>query len=215
MAIGQESVVAVGALDKLLAQALASIIREKLGDKTYQKIESRLQERYGLAVLDAIKEFHTLDATLREFFGPGADAVEDDFLNRLISFQSPTKGRRWVTIENQDLSNLILESYGEKEKRLILETAFNQPGVIQDILEACNIPKSSGYRLINELVEDGLLTEEGHAETSDGKRVTKYTTLFEKTKIDIESGKLTVQVLLKENVLIESNIVRVLLRRGK
>jgi DNA-binding IclR family transcriptional regulator len=36
------------------------------------------------------------------------------------------------------------------------------------------IPKSSGYRLINQLVEDGLLTEEGNAETSDGKKVSKY-----------------------------------------
>src|SRR5574341_2358758 len=49
----------VNALDKLLAEALASVIKEKLGVKTYQKIEERLQQRYSLDVISAIKEFHT------------------------------------------------------------------------------------------------------------------------------------------------------------
>jgi hypothetical protein len=32
---------------------------------------------------------------------------------------------------------------------------------------------TSGYRMINQLVEDALLTEEGYAETSDGKKERK------------------------------------------
>jgi hypothetical protein len=48
---------------------------------------------------------------------------------------------------------------------------------------------TSGYRMINQLVEDGLLTEEGYAETSDGKKVSKYTALFEKVKIEIEAKR--------------------------
>jgi hypothetical protein len=201
------------ALDRLLAQALASIIREKLGSKTVEKIEARLQQRYNLTLIDSIKDFYTLDATLREFFGAGADGIEEDFKDRLISFSTSTKGRHWISIENKDLAQLILESYGDREKRLILETAYREPGVILDILDKCNIPKSSGYRLINQIVEDGLLTEEGYAETSDGKKVSKYTSLFEKTRIEIDAVKgLVVEVLLKENILNESQIVRILLR---
>jgi hypothetical protein len=61
-------------------------------------------------------------------------------------------------------------------------------------------------------VEDGLLTEEGYAETSEGKKVSKYTALFEKIKIEIDTKGLNVQVLLKENILNESRIIRILLR---
>ncbi len=209
-----QSVVSVAALDKLLAQSLVAIIKKQLGTSTYQKVEARLKERYGLDLIDSIKDFYTLDATLREFFGAGADRLEEDFLNHLVSLQSGTKGRQWLTIENQDLARLILESYGNSEKRLILDAAFNKPNVILEILDACNIPRSSGYRIINELVEDGLLTEEGYAETSDGKKVSKYTSLFEKVKIEIGKENIVVEVMLKENILNESNVIKIL-RRGK
>jgi hypothetical protein len=213
------------ALDRLLGQSLESMIREKLGQKTCEKIEARLRERYNLDMAESINDFYTLDATLREFFSSGADAIEEDFANQLISINTPAKGRHWISIENRELAELILATYGDKDKRIILEVAFTKPSVILDILEATRIPKSSGYRLINQLVENGLLTEQGYAESSDGKKVNKYTALFEKVNIEIDTTGLiftantplpslpTVEVLLKENILNESQIIRVLLRK--
>ena len=202
----------VGALDKLLSQALESTIKEKLGQQALKKIEQRLHERYGLSVSDAIKDFHIFDATLREFFGTGADTMEEDFKEHLVSLNTSIKGRTWLTIESQDLVNLILESYGNLEKRLILNTALKFPNVILEILEKCKIPKSSGYRIISELVENGLLTEEGSAKTSDGKTVSKYTALFEKVKIEIGGEDVFAQVLLKEHILEESSIFKILIK---
>ncbi|RPJ31197.1 MAG: hypothetical protein EHM25_00465 [Nitrosopumilales archaeon] len=215
------------ALDRLLGQTLESMIREKLGQKTCEKIEVRLRQRYNLDLAASISDFYTLDATLREFFSSGADAIEEDFANNLISINTSTKGRRWILIENSELAELILSTYGDKDKRIILEVAFTNPSVILDILEATRIPKSTGYRLINQLVENGLLTEQGYAESSDGKKVNKYTALFERIKIEIDTSGLiftsgiplpsfpVVEVLLKENILNESQIIRVLLREKK
>jgi len=202
----------MGALDKLLSQALESIIKKKLGEPVLKKVEHRLQERYGMTITDAIMDFHIFDATLREFFGTGADTMEEDFKEQLVSLNTSSKGRQWMTLENQELVDLILDSYGSKEKRMILNTALKFPNVTLEILEQCNIPKSSGYRIISELVEDGLLTEEGYAKTSDGKTVSKYTALFEKVKIEIEGNEIQVQVLLKEHILEESNIFKILIR---
>ncbi|MGI0082821.1 MAG: transcriptional regulator [Nitrosopumilaceae archaeon] len=199
----------MNALDKLLAEALASVIKVKLGAKTYQKVEDRLRERYGLTVVEAIKDFHTLDATLREFFGAGADNLERDFLDHLVSLDTK-KGQPWVTIENPDLARLILESYGNREKKMILDAALKKPNVILEILEDCKIPKSSGYRIINELVEDGLLAEEGYT-TAEGRKVSLYTALFKNANIDIQNGNLVVKVMLKENILHESYLVKILL----
>lgn len=201
----------VNMLDRLLAQALASIIKEKFGSKTYQKIETRLLERYNLSVLDAVRDFQKLDATLREFFGPGADAMEKDFLEHLISLDTSKRGKPWIVVENQDLTHLILQSFGDKEKKLILDTAFSKPGVILDILDKCDIPKSSGYRIINELVNDGLLAEKGFTTTADGKKVGLYTSLFENIRIDIMEGKVTVRIQLREDILKESYLLKILL----
>lgn len=215
------------ALDRLLGQTLESMIREKLGQKTCEKIEVRLRQRYNLDLAASISDFYTLDATLREFFSSGADAIEEDFANNLISINTSAKGRRWILIENSELAELILSTYGDKDKRIILEVAFTNPSVILDILEATRIPKSTGYRLINQLVENGLLTEQGYAESSDGKKVNKYTALLERIKIEIDTSGLiftsgiplpsfpVVEVLLKENILNESQIIRVLLREKK
>ena len=204
----------VSALDKLLAQSLASIIKTKLGEKTYQKVEDRLAERYNSSVVESIKNFHQLDATLREFFGPGADALEKDFLEHLVSLDNRKKGESWVTIENQELSRLILETYGDREKKMILDAALKKPNPVLEILENCEIPKSTGYRLINELVTDGLLTEEGHTTTSDGKKVSLYTALFENIKIDIAEGTVVIKVMLKEHILQSSYLVKILLEQS-
>src|ERR1044072_10018295 len=139
------------ALDRLLGQALESMIREKLGQKTCEKIEARLRQRYNLDLAASINDFYTLDATLQEFFSSGADAIEEDFANRLISINTPSKGRHWLSIANEDLAELIVATYGDKDKRIILEVAFTKPSAILDILETARIPKSSGYRLINQL----------------------------------------------------------------
>ena len=203
----------VSALDKLLAQSLASIIKAKLGEKTYQKVEDRLAERYHSSVVESIKNFHQLDATLREFFGPGADALEKDFLEHLVSLDTRKKGESWVSIENQGLARLILETYGDREKKLILDAALKKPNPVLEILEDCKIPKSTGYRLINELVTDGLLTEEGHTTTSDGKKVALYTALFENIKIDITEGTVVIKVMLKEHILQTSYLVKILLEQ--
>jgi predicted transcriptional regulator len=208
-----QDVSTVSALDKLLAQTLASIIKAKLGEKTYQKIEDRLAERYKSSVVESIKNFHQLDATLREFFGPGADSLEKDFLEHLVSLDTRKKGESWITIENQELARLILETYGDREKRLILDAALKKPNPVLEILEDCKIPKSTGYRLINELVTDGLLTEEGHTTTSDGKKVALYTALFENIKIDITEGAVVIKVTLKERILQSSYLVKILLEQ--
>jgi predicted transcriptional regulator len=200
----------MNALDKLLADVLTSVIKKKLGEKTYEKIEGRLRDRYKVTPPEAVRDFQKLDATLREFFGPGADAMEKDFLDNIISLDTTKTDRPWLVIESDELAQLILESYGNKEKKQILDVAFKKPDVILDILERCNIPKSTGYRIINELVDDGLLTESGYGTTDDGKKVSIYTSLFENVKIEIMQGKIAIRVQLKEEVLHESFLVRIL-----
>ena len=200
----------MSALDKLFAQTVASVIRKNLGEKTYLTIEKRLKERWDITVVDAIRDFNKFDAILREIFGAGADAIEYDILHKIFSLQSSRKGSSLISIENHELSNAVLETYGNSEKRMILNSAFKKPAPILDILENCDIPKSTGYRVIGEMLNDGFLTESGLSTTSDGKKVSRYTSLFSEVKIDIRLEELVVEVVLKDELLTESKLVKVL-----
>jgi len=201
----------MSALDYLLAKSLSLMIIDKLGKKSFQKIEKRLKERYGISIIEAIGDFQKMDATLREFFGPAADDMEKDFLNNFISFENNTKQEKsWIVIEDQNLANLILESFGNSEKKLILDSSLKQPNVILDILDSCNMPKSSGYRIIKDLIKDGLLTKKGYATTQDGKRVNKYTSIFKNIKIEIQEGKTLIKVQLDRDLMRESFLLKVI-----
>lgn len=200
----------MNALDRLFAQTVASIIKKRLGEKTYLAIEKRLAERWNITIVEAIQDFTKFDAVLREIFGPGADALESDILRKIFSLESSKKGISFISIEDPDLAKAILETYGNPEKRIILNSAYRKPAPILDILDSCEIPKSTGYRLIGELLNDGFLTESGFATTSDGKKVNKYTSPFSEIKIDIKLEVLNVDVVLKEEVVTESNLVKVI-----
>lgn len=201
----------MSALDYLLAESLSSMIIKKLGKKSFQKIENRLKERYDISVIEAIRDFQKMDATLREFFGPAADNMEKDFLNNFISVGKSTKqGKSWIRIEDQNIANLILESFGNSDKRLILDSSLKQPGVILDILSSCNMPKSSGYRIIKNLIKDGLLTRKGYTTTQDGKKVNKYTSIFKNIKIEIQDGKTIIKVQLDNDLMKKSFLLKVI-----
>jgi predicted transcriptional regulator len=186
-------------LDRLLAKSLDSTIRENLGDRTVQKIEERLFEKYGISLTQAIEQFQKLDAVLREFFGAGADGLEQRFLKDVCEIKV-SNDEVWAYIENQNLTKIILESFGDDDKKKILGSINDEPMLISQIIETCNIPQTSGYRKINSLIDAGLLIPSGYTITSDGKRVTKYKSVFDNIKIDIIRNKITVALHLQKGL---------------
>jgi hypothetical protein len=150
-----------------------------------------------------------MDATLREFFGAGADEIEKDFLNDFVSLDSSKSEQGWITIQDPKITRLILESFGDPDKKIILDSSMTQANVILDILNSCKIPKSSGYRMVKELLNAGLLAEKGFTTTRDGKKISKYTSLFKRIRIDIQGEEISVQVQLNAGFLRESYLLKV------
>ena len=189
----------MGGLDRLIAKSLDTTIRENLGDKTVQKIGERLFEKYGISLTQSLEQFQKLDAVLREFFGAGADGLEQRFLKDVCEIEVKD-GEVWAHIENQELTKIILESFGDDDKKKILGSLNDESMLISQIIETCNIPQTSGYRKINSLIDGGMLVPSGHTITSDGKRVTKYKAIFDNIKIDIVKNRVTVALHLKKGL---------------
>ena len=193
-------------LDRLLAKSLDTIIRKNLGEKTIKKIEDRLFERYGISLTQSIEQFQKLDAVLREFFGAGADGLEQRFIENVCDLKV-ANGENWILIDDQTLTKIILESFGDDDKKRILSMLNDDALIISQIIDKCNIPQTSGYRKINALIDDGLLIPSGNIVTPDGKRVSKYRSIFDNIKIEIVKNKVTVTLHLAKDDYLTSTVL--------
>ena len=183
-------------LDTLISKSLEGIIKDNLGQQTFEKIEQRIFEKHGMPLSQAVQDFGKLDSVLTEFFGNGAYGIEKQILDKIVTMtKTSNEEKKWFTIEDPILTKLILESFGDDDKKNILNAVIDEPRIISDILEISNIPQTSGYRKINTLIQNGMLIPNGSALTHDGKKVTKYKSIFENIKIEIEKNRVTVKVL--------------------
>ena len=196
-------------LDILLVPSLRKSIEENLGKETLNKIEQRLMERHGLGLVQAIKNFNKFDSVLREFFGAGADGLEEKFLKNIVDIEKTKRSdSNWIHIKDPELSKTFLESFADSDKKAIIGSVMNTPLIVAKILESCNIPQTSGYRKINLLINSGLLVSNGFELSSDGKKVKKYETIFDNVKMDIVKNNVAVKIQLKKNLLNESSILQ-------
>lgn len=194
-----------------MAPTLRKSIEDNLGKSTLNKIEQRLMERHGLGLVQAIKDFHKFDGVLREFFGAGADGLETKFLQNIIDLKQQKKADdNWIVIKDQELSKLFLTSFADEDKKAIIGTVLNDSLIIADILDKCNVPQTSGYRKINQLIESGLLVSNGYAISTDGKKIKKYESIFDNVQMDIEKNSIVVKVQLKKTSVQESAILQII-----
>ncbi|MGY5148178.1 MAG: transcriptional regulator [Candidatus Nitrosopumilus sp. bin_7KS] len=196
-------------LDNLLVPSLRKSIEENLGKDTLNKIEERLMERHGLGLVQAIKNFHKFDSVLREFFGAGADGLEQKFLQKIVQVEkSKEKDSNWIQIKDPELSRIFLESFADQDKKAILGSVMDTSLIIAKILETCSIPQTSGYRKINYLINNGLLISNGFELAHDGKKIKTYETIFDNVKVDIIKNDIAVKVQLKKTLISDSDILQ-------
>ena len=193
--------------DSLIGKSLVHIIRKNLGQSTLEKIENRVYEKFGTNLTQVSNDFPKLDLILREFFGDGAKGMERQLLQHIISVQlDKIEKKEWIAIEDSHINRIILEAIGDDDKKNILNAVLDKPRIISEILEMCKIPQTSGYRKVNNLIQNGLLIINGHELTDDGRTINKYQPVFDNIQIHVEKNKVVVQVLLTKEYLDKSSI---------
>ena len=197
-------------IDNLLVPSLRKQIEENLGAEKLEKIEQRLIERHGMNMVQAIKDFHKLDSVLREFFGASADEIEKKSLLNVIELEKTKKKGGWITIQDQELTKIFLQTFGDEDKKVILGTVLDKSLIVADILKESKIPQTSGYRKINSMISDGILISNGFELSSDNKKIKKYETVFENIQMDIQENGMIVKLQLKKDLLTNSAILQII-----
>ena len=195
-------------IDQLFAAALEEIIQANLGKTTFQSIQNRLFEKYGMSITESIKDFEKLHSVLTEFFGNGAKGLEKKFLDNICSIKSSKdEVESRFTILNPSINQSIIKAFSDDEMSRILNASIGEPWTISEILERLDIPKTSGYRKINLLIKEGLLIKVGQEFTENRRTIDKYKSLFDNVNIDF-NNKVTISVQFTPEVVSNSSILQ-------
>lgn len=106
--------------------------------------------------------------------------------------------QKWIVIKDKSLILLILQSYADPDKKMILD-ATEHPKTILDIIDECKLPQTSTYRKINSLIRNGLLIPDGQISMRHGKNVITYAALFQNVEINIIKNDVQVRAKIAED----------------
>jgi transposase-like protein len=102
----------------------------------------------------------------------------------------------WMIINHKNTVYRIMRSYGDDLKRQVLMCIAETAMTIPQIVDKTNLPTSSIYREVDELISDGLLLRVGHDKTTR-KSATLFLALIQNMKVEIDGNKIS--VLIKTN----------------
>ena len=93
---------------------------------------------------------------------------------------------------------IILGSYADEQKRLILKSVVYESHTFSELLKICKIPLVSFYRKVSSLIQEGLIVKNSFVITQNGRKI-KYKAVFENLRIDIDGNRITVKGKLNKH----------------
>ena len=104
---------------------------------------------------------------------------------------------------------MILETFGEIEARKIILCLLENEYTIPQILKESKVPKTSGYRKIENLILNGLIIETGKV-LSESKKISKLQCVFQEIKMDVKKGKISVNGVMDKKIFEKSTSMKFL-----
>ena len=211
-------------MDSLLAQMVKKSLEVELGQQVIKKIESRLSEKFGSDLYDAVLNFQKIDLILREFYGKGADGLEKKILKNLFAVHVPKQNKKdedhssMVILKDQSISETILNVIGDYDVRKILNILSKNKEkqnidsmTKQEIIEATDMSQTAGYAKIDSMIKCGLLEIKEYGESKiDKRRVARYQTSFKSLNINVTtSGNVNVDLHVDDETIKKSTILSV------
>ncbi len=129
-----------------------------------------------------------------------------NFVYKIIKIKK-RDNKYYVTIVNTSMADLILELFSESETRKIISNLLENEYTIPQILKESKVPKTSGYRKIENLILNGIIIESGKV-LSKSKKISKLQCVFQEIKLDIKKEKITITVIVSEKMFEKSTSMK-------
>jgi len=194
-------------IDRLISTSLSHVIKKKLNSDERKNIERKLFLEHGMSIKLSIEHFHKFDEALKNISSIDKKKFENECINEIIKIKKIDEDYS-VKIIDQKLIDLILELCGDSETRKILGCLFDNDLTIPQILNESKVPKTSGYRKIENLIINGLILESGRV-LSESKRISKYKCVFDEIKIGMKKNNITVQGVINKKIFDKSTSINI------
>ncbi|TAK15889.1 MAG: transcriptional regulator [Nitrosarchaeum sp.] len=194
-------------IDRLISTSLSHVIKKKLNSDERKNIERKLFLEHGMSIKLSIEHFHKFDEILKKISSIDKKKFENECINEIIKIKKIDKNYS-IKIIDQKLRDLILELCGDVETRKILICLFDNDLTIPQILRESKVPKTSGYRKIENLIINGLILESGKI-LSESKKISKYRCVFDEIKIEMGKNDIMIQAMINEKIFDESTSINI------
>jgi len=195
----------MGGIDRLISKALSHTIKKKLDSDELKIIERKLFLEHGMSIKLSIEHFDKFDQVLKNILNINRKKFENDCINEVIKIKK-INGKYSVRIIDQKLIDSLLVLCGDSETRLMLNCLFDNELTTPQILSESKIPKTSGYRKIENLIINGLIVESGKV-LSESKRISKYRCVFDEIKIEMKKNNIIIQGVINEQIFNKSTCI--------
>lgn len=196
-------------IDRMIASALSSEIKKELDLEILKKVERELFLEQGMSIKLSIEHFDKFERVLKNNSNLDAKKFEKECIEKIIKIK---KGgdKYLITILDLELKNLILELFGEIESRKIISCLLENEYTIPQILKESKVPKTSGYRKIENLIIHGIIVESGKI-LSESKKISKLQCVLQEIKLDIKKGKIVITGIISKNMFEKSSCIKSIL----
>ena len=161
----------------------------------------------------SIEHFHKFTSVLKKNSTIDVNRFEKNCISKILKVKK-RDGRFLVTIVDSDLRDLILELFGEVETRKIISTLLENEYTIPQILKESKVPKTSGYRKIENLILNGLIIESGKV-LSESKKISKLQCVFQEIRLEIKKDKFGIIGIVNEKMFEQSTSMKSIIGLSK
>jgi len=185
-------------IDRFLASELSNEFKDKLEKNELQKLERRLFMDEGMSIKLAMEHFNKFHKKLKQIQLQNPINFEKKCLQNLCKFKKKDNSFT-VKILNNELIQKVIENFGDQETRLMLQSIMSEAHTTPEILKISNVPKTSAYRKIENLILNGLIVEDSKIK-SESKKISKYVCVFEQLSIRFDKSTSVDARLTKDHV---------------
>ncbi len=197
-------------LDILLTKAIVQSIQDKLDDEKIQNINKKLEADHGLKFEEIFNKYDDMRSSPYQF-ETDLKNIEDNVLRNFLTIEKTVKNDMWVLVRDNYLAETILKTFADLDKKMILDFMRDQPETIPRVLSLCNLPNTSGYRKMNQLINEGFIVPVGLASSFEGKRAILYKSLIHKIQITINKDSVLTAILVPKETLRSSQVINTVL----
>ncbi len=200
----------MGGLDRLVSLSLSDKIKKKIEIDVLKKIERELFLEHGMSIKLSIDHFQKFSNVMKKNTNIDVNKFEKECIDEILKIKK-NENNYHITIVDPKLLDFMLEMFGDVETRKMIIILLKSEHTMPQIIKESNIPKTSGYRKIENLIINGLFVETGKI-LSESKKISKIQCVFQEIIIDIKKEKIVISGIVSKKIFEKSTCLRSILK---